>query len=227
MNEEELRSRLHAAVGDIKPRNRFDDLMVRRQDGRHRGLSVLAVAAVVLVALAIVAIVNRGHAPQSVITINPDQTTTSAPGPDGRIGKQITISESSLPVGVHLLDELPRRTEADQTIVARYAEDDRIWNADGPYLRIVVDRGDGIGTTWQSINRGQPDYQVSGQAAYLTTDAATDPATTRPPGNLSELDNAWVTLEWSTGPNELVRIQAKGIEIDTLRAIADTVRITE
>lgn len=225
MNEEELRTRLEAAVSDVRPHDRFDELMARRPSHRNRGRIVVGIAAALLAVLATALVVRHGSSPQSVITVDPTETTTTTPGGGDRIGTEITIAESALPAGLHLLDELPRRSGADQTIVARYAEDDRLWNGDGPYVRIVVDRGTGIGTTWQEANRGQPDYQVSGEAAYLSTDTTTDPQITSPPGNLSGLSNAWVTLEWSTGPDELVRVQAKGLDIETVRAIADSVVI--
>lgn len=136
-------------------------------------------------------------------------------------GGRIHVAPATLPDGVRFLDELPRSIGEKETLVARYARDTGMWNADGPYLRVVTHRNPGIA---DAVAAGRaPDVvvvDINGVQGFYDVDESTDPQNMDLPETMSGLQNPWATLTWPVDEDLVISAQAKGISREQLTEIA-------
>lgn len=223
MNDPFLRERMEGAVAGIRPASRLDQILAGPRavppkaapEPPSRALLLAVAAAIAVIAGVTVALVmgNAGQEP-SRLDVVPASTTTTVPADGARLGERVSILAATLPPGMRLIDETPRSANVDATRFTRFAVDDGRWNGDGPYLRISVIRGSGYEAYWRDSDRGAPFARVGGADVYRLVGQ---------PGLPAESTEGWVTYSWATGPDELVEMQAKGIDDDTVLAIADSV----
>ena len=209
----------------------------RNHSPRGRRLTLVGVMVVVLAATTgIVALAHRTDPSVGVSTTETDTTSpstssigpTSTTAPPPRNPAEISIRQSALPVGIHLLDELPRNEGEILTVVARYALDGAAWSGQGPYLRVVLHRNPKIGSDFISTTLGRvaTTTDIHAHPVLESTDDATDPSSADlPPEVTDRVGTAWVTLAFAYGPDQLVLVQGKGLSKGRLRSIAAHVQI--
>ncbi|HWJ63862.1 MAG TPA: hypothetical protein VNS19_17940 [Acidimicrobiales bacterium] len=227
MIEQLLRDRMEAAVTDIRPASRLDEILAGPPGGTvpppspsrqpPRRITLLAVAAALVAVAAFTAGWLVRSADRDTTRIENQPATTTAAGSTStaeraRVGTQLTVLTSTLPKGVRLIDETPTSGGDGFSTTLRFAAEPGTFTGSGPYLRISVTHADGFATQWAERSTGDPVAQVQGHDAWRSDDG---------PG----IQPGWTSLSWATGPDELVEIQSKGVADDTVLAIARSVQI--
>lgn len=227
MNDQLLRERLDGAVAGIRTTSRLDEILAgppggtvpspspSRQPPRRITLIAAAAALIALAAFAAGWAVRSADDGTTRLEIQPVTTTAgSTTAADGaRIGDHLTLSRDALPPDLQLVDETFEASADAFTASVRLAPDDeQRWTGDGPYVRVNVAHAPAFGTQWKASTTGEPTAPVSGHAAFRTA---------APVG----LGAGWVSLGWATGPDEVIEVQAKGVDDATLAAIARSVQI--
>lgn len=137
-------------------------------------------------------------------------------------GDRIHVLEDSLPPGVRFLDEGPRQIGEQETVLARFAATDGLWDGDGPYLRVIVHRDPGVAERFDAAAvQGSEPVTIQGHPGTYDVDESSDPQTMDLPAAMAQLQNPWTSVGWATGPDELIVVQAKGISQADLLAVAD------
>lgn len=227
MTDQLLRDRMDRAVAGIRPTSRLDEIVAGprggtvppplppRQPPKRITLIAIAAALVLLAAFTAGWLVRSAERDTTRLEIAPVTTTgvgstTTSDGP--RLGSQVTVLASTLPPGMRLIDETPTASDDGFGATLRFARAAGSWTGDGPYLRLSVAHAAGYGTQWAARTTSEPVARIDGHDAYRTTSG---------PG----LDAGWTELAWATGPDELIQIQSKGIDDETVLAIARSVQV--
>lgn len=227
MSDSLLRDRMHEAVSDIRATSRLDEILAGPPGGtvpsplppgqppKRITLIAIAAALVLLAAFAAGWLVRSADHGTTRLDITPVSTTAvgSTTASDGeRFGSQLSVLASTLPPGLQVIDETPSETAAGFGATLRLAAEEGTFTGAGPYLRITVTHAPGYGTQWAATTSGDPEAQVNGHDARRATDA---------PG----LAPGWTSLVWATGPDEVLDIRSKGVDDETVLAIARSVRV--
>lgn len=227
MNDQLLRDRLHGAVTDIRPTSRLDEILAGppgatvpsplapRQPPKRITLMAIAAALVLLAAFAAGWLARSAERETTRLENAPATTTAvgSTAASDGpRLGARLTVLASTLPAGVRLVDETLPSPGDGFGATLRLAAEDGTFTGDGPYLRITLSEADGIGTQWAGRSTGEPFVDVDGRNATRATSG---------PG----IEPGWSSLTWASGPDEVIEVQSKGVDDETVLAIARSVRI--
>jgi hypothetical protein len=227
MTDQLLRDRMDRAVAGIRPTSRLDEILAgprggtvpspkpSRQTPRRTTLMAVAAALVLLAAFAAGWLVRNAGRDTTHLEIAPVTTTgvgstTTSDGP--RLGSRASVLTSTLPTGMRLIDERPSTGESGFGATLRFAREEGPLNGDGPYLVLTVTNASDYGTQWADRVTGDVAGRIAGHDAYRTTSG---PA----------LGSGWTGLAWANGPDEVVEIQSKGIDDDTVLDIARSVRV--
>lgn len=223
MNDDLLRQRLAAAVADVHPTPRLDEVVAgRRRPGR--GPQVLAVAAVILVLGAIAVVVaTRGDRTPTTVTERPPATTTTTGPRRATLGDAVAVPKDLLPAGFQLIREraLEARIGGGDPLtywVLEFAASPEAYASGGPAIRVaqLPDRA------WVSQARlsalpgadgSTPDYGevMRAEGPYV------------PPGTdegLPVSDGPWTRYERSLGRAALILVDGRQVDDRTLERIA-------
>jgi hypothetical protein len=225
MNEDVLRQRLEAAVADVHPTPRLDEVIAgRRRPGR--GPQVLAVAAVVLVlgAFAVV-IASRTDRTPTTVTNQPSTTSTAPTTTRPSLGDAVAVPKDLLPAGFVLVDERRETAQIGEDrwpyAVLYFAASPEDYDAGGPAIRVAyLPLSFWVEQARTVMAIGQPAPAPYGETMRL--DAPLVPQGTR--GALPVDDGPWVHYARSLGKAVLLLVDGRDVEDRTLKAIVEEAR---